>query len=131
MLGVYQNNGSTISDCRKCEHKNNQSNESKIYKHSDDEDMDISIYKRTGVSYTYISNLSIYALKMLSLDNQDFINYEKSMLNEKYNCESEVRLTEKKIQNLRNSLNVDYRIELKQLAQKQLTLAINKLTSIP
>jgi hypothetical protein len=87
------------------------------------------LYKRHLIARNYISNMIIDNLVILSTENQNFITVTDSMIVEKARIEKEIRKTDKKIQDLHNSLKADYPPNLKQLAQKQLLTTENKRMS--
>ena len=77
----------------------------------------------------YIMSLSISDLTALNAENQYFIDISELMNTEKKYIEAEICTIDQSINDLYNSLMIDYPPYLKQIAQKQLTDAQNQRTA--
>jgi hypothetical protein len=109
----------------------NQSNELEIKNSSIKEDSEEACaYKRNASARNYISRLSIDELTKLNTENQDFIYRTASLINTKALYGSDMHRAKKRIQDLENSLKVDYPPHLEQLARKQLSTATDNLASL-
>ena len=88
-----------------------------------------SVPRRKMAPRDYIMTLSIDDLAKLGVANQHFIDLTNSLIIEKAHMESDMRKNEQEIRDLCNSMKTDYPQNLKQLAQKQLTDATERMAS--
>jgi hypothetical protein len=89
--------------------------------------IDVGLSNRTIMQRDYISKMSIDVLEKLSMENQKFIDLSNSITKEKTQTEYEICQTGQKIQDLYSSLKMEYPPILKQLAQKQISIATKNL----